>query len=82
MTQAVAQVAQANGGDFGGRLHLVELPACALTTPQVPACRDARPLSSSNDVHAHTLSAPVTTHRIRRARLITGYVKVILRLPW
>lgn len=31
--------ADAVGGGWGSRLHLVSLPACALTTPSVPACR-------------------------------------------
>ena len=31
---------------------------------------------------AATLSAPVTTHRMRRARSMAGYVSVIRRRPW
>ncbi|MEU4082532.1 hypothetical protein, partial [Streptomyces venezuelae] len=27
------------GGDFGARLHLVRIPACALTTPDKASCR-------------------------------------------
>ena len=29
----------AYGGDYAARLHLVEMPACALTTPRRPACQ-------------------------------------------
>ena len=49
--------AQAYGGNYGSRLALAELPGCALTTPAVPACRKATPLSSVNDVAARTVSA-------------------------
>ncbi len=50
----------AYGGDWAARLHLVELPACALTTPHKPDCRTQKPLQTSNDTEAGTLSAPVT----------------------
>ncbi len=36
----------AYGGDFAARLHLVELPACALTTPALPACQKQTPLAA------------------------------------
>jgi RHS repeat-associated protein len=51
--------AYTDGGDFAARLHLVELPACALTTPSVSACRREVPLASSNDVKAFRLGADV-----------------------
>jgi RHS repeat-associated protein len=38
----------AYGGDYGGRLHLVRMPACALTTPHVAACRTSTAVSSRN----------------------------------
>ncbi len=41
--------AQAYGGNYGSRLKLVELPACALTTPQVTACHRQTPLESAQD---------------------------------
>ncbi len=56
-----ASFANASGGDFGSRLHLVELPACALTTPQLAACRVQSPLSSTNDGISHVVSATVKT---------------------
>ncbi|MGW1761022.1 RHS repeat domain-containing protein [Streptomyces mirabilis] len=32
------------GGDFASRLHLVQLPACALTTPKVARCQAQTPV--------------------------------------
>ncbi|WP_377272885.1 RHS repeat-associated core domain-containing protein [Peterkaempfera sp. SMS 1(5)a] len=51
--------AQAYGAGYGGRLHLVRLPACALTTPQLAECRTQTPLASRNNAGAKTLSANV-----------------------
>jgi RHS repeat-associated protein len=51
--------AQAYGGNFGQRLRLVALPACALTSPQTASCRKARALGSVNDPAGHTVSAQV-----------------------
>ncbi|MEH0936263.1 RHS repeat-associated core domain-containing protein [Micromonospora psammae] len=63
--------AEAYGGNYGSRLRLVQLPACALTTPGVAACRTAMPLASTNDAAARTVSAevPMTTSdaRVRSA---------------
>ena len=36
------------GGNFGARLRLVQLPSCALTTPDVAACQQQTPISSVN----------------------------------
>ncbi|SDZ65206.1 RHS repeat-associated core domain-containing protein [Asanoa ishikariensis] len=52
--------ADAYGGNYGSRLRLVRLPACAVTTPDVAACRDVTPLVSVNDVAAGSVSAQVT----------------------
>jgi RHS repeat-associated protein len=52
--------AYAYGGDYASRLRLVELPSCALTTPQVAACRTQAPVPSSrDDVSATSLGADV-----------------------
>ncbi|MGW5611640.1 polymorphic toxin-type HINT domain-containing protein [Streptomyces sp. NPDC003753] len=51
--------AQAYGGDFGSRLQLVQLPACALTTPQPAACHTQTPLESKNNPAAKSLTATV-----------------------
>jgi RHS repeat-associated protein len=51
--------AYADGGDFAARLHLVELPSCALATPQVAACRKQVPVASGDDVATDRLGADV-----------------------
>ena len=55
-----AGFAQAAGGNFGLGLGLVELPSCALTTPDRPACRAERRVASVNDPATQTVSAQVT----------------------
>ncbi|UWE07846.1 RHS repeat domain-containing protein [Actinacidiphila bryophytorum] len=40
---------QAYGGNYASRLHLVRLPACALTTPELAACRTQTPLATDRD---------------------------------
>ncbi|WP_203692971.1 polymorphic toxin-type HINT domain-containing protein [Catellatospora coxensis] len=47
------------GGDWGARLRLVKLPACALTSPERAECRRATPLASVNDTSARTVTAEV-----------------------
>ncbi|MFI1018163.1 polymorphic toxin-type HINT domain-containing protein [Streptomyces sp. NPDC020965] len=49
--------AEAYGGGYASRLTLVELPACALTTPGVAACRSAKPVVTANDTARRTLTA-------------------------
>src|SRR5205823_1532151 len=49
--------AEAFGGNYGQRLHLVRLPACALSTPQRAECRSQTRLPSSNDVRSRSVSA-------------------------
>jgi RHS repeat-associated protein len=51
--------AAAYGGDYGDRLHLVELPACALTSPTDDACRVQTPLASRNNVATGRVEADV-----------------------
>ena len=51
--------AYAYGGDYASRLRLVELPACALTTPWQPACRAPAPVASVNNVRTSQLGADV-----------------------
>lgn len=52
--------ASAYGGGWSGRLRLVQLPACVLTTPRKAACRTQAPLGSHNNISAQTLSAKVS----------------------
>jgi RHS repeat-associated protein len=47
------------GGGWGSRLRLVELPACALTTPGEPACRRQTPLAGENEAASQQLTATV-----------------------
>ncbi len=56
-----AGFAHAYGGDWASRLRVNSLPACALTTPDVPACRSSTPLDTRNDLDGERLSARVPT---------------------
>lgn len=49
--------AQSFGGSYASRMHLVELPACALTTPEKQTCRNSRPVTVVNDTARQTLTA-------------------------
>ncbi|MFC0599262.1 RHS repeat domain-containing protein [Streptomyces palmae] len=49
--------AEAYGGNYGARLTLVELPACALTTPGKATCRTGTPIATVNDTEKQTLTA-------------------------
>lgn len=52
--------AGAYGGNYGSRLRLVALPGCALTTPEVPACRTRTELPGAvNDVAAQSAYARI-----------------------
>jgi hypothetical protein len=52
--------ADAYGGNYASRIHLVELPACALTTPQVARCRKQVQPGSANDTKTGQVGADVT----------------------
>ncbi|NED87777.1 hypothetical protein G3I76_47805, partial [Streptomyces sp. SID11233] len=52
--------AGAYGGDYASRLHLVEYPACVLTTPERASCRTGTPLKTDNDTEHTTLTARAT----------------------
>jgi RHS repeat-associated protein len=49
--------AQAYGGGYADRLKLVQLPACALTTPKLAKCQVQTPLAFTNNQKAGTLTA-------------------------
>ena len=51
--------ANAYGADFGARLHVVELPGCALTTPSVAACQTPIDVASTNNQATQAVSADV-----------------------
>ncbi|MFD3662722.1 RHS repeat-associated core domain-containing protein [Streptomyces sp. NPDC058659] len=56
------------GGDFGARLHLVRIPACALTTPDKASCRTQTSVDSKNDTVDQTLSADLSGGTLRTAQ--------------
>ncbi|HUN36793.1 MAG TPA: RHS repeat-associated core domain-containing protein [Trebonia sp.] len=64
--------ASAYGGGYASRLKLVELPACALTTPQLAKCRAQTPLRSANDTRTGVLSAQVAVSASTSASTATG----------
>ena len=54
-------IRDAFGGDYATRLRLVELPACAMTTPDKAACQVQKPVAASaNDYAKHRLVADIT----------------------
>ncbi|MFC7531498.1 polymorphic toxin-type HINT domain-containing protein [Actinoplanes sp. GCM10030250] len=55
--------ASAVGGGWATRLHLVSLPACALTTPGVAACRQSTVLPGSQADGARVAHAAVTLRK-------------------
>ncbi|GGU42568.1 hypothetical protein GCM10010274_33240 [Streptomyces lavendofoliae] len=67
--------AHAYSGNWASRLRLVQLPACALTTPDKPACRTTTPVPSANDTADRTLTAQVTTPKATtdRARSASAF---------
>ncbi|GGV83962.1 hypothetical protein GCM10015535_28060 [Streptomyces gelaticus] len=53
------------GGNFGPRLRLVTLPACALTTPEKESCRTQQPVAgASNDTGSQTLTGTVSARAL------------------
>ena len=50
---------QAFGGGYASRLTLVQIPACAATTPEAPECAAVPVASSVNDTTAKTVTATV-----------------------
>ncbi|MFF7402287.1 polymorphic toxin-type HINT domain-containing protein [Streptomyces murinus] len=51
------QYARTYGGAYTARMHLVRLPACALTTPRKSSCTRKTAVRTVNDPVAHTLTA-------------------------
>jgi hypothetical protein len=65
-----AGFASASGGDFGARLSLFALPACALTTPRARACQAMTPVRTVNRGKARTLTATVPVPPASSAPLV------------
>ncbi|MFC9227421.1 RHS repeat-associated core domain-containing protein [Streptomyces decoyicus] len=55
-----AAFASAYGGDYAGRLQLMRLPACALTTPDKAACRHLSPQRFTNQRARQQITAALT----------------------
>ncbi|WP_234343171.1 RHS repeat-associated core domain-containing protein [Streptomyces fulvoviolaceus] len=61
------------GGNFGPRLRLVKLPACALTAPAKKSCRTQTPVTGTdNDTESQTLSGTLS------ARTLTSGTPMLL----
>ncbi|GHE45309.1 hypothetical protein GCM10018785_13740 [Streptomyces longispororuber] len=60
--------ADAYGAGYGSRLRLVQMPECALSTPERKGCTRQRELPATNDATSGTLSAdvPVMARGARR----------------
>lgn len=57
LTVDYAPYAELFGGSYASRMQLVELPACALTTPDDQRCRSGEPVAATNNTAEHTLTA-------------------------
>ncbi|MGS2590554.1 polymorphic toxin-type HINT domain-containing protein [Streptomyces hebeiensis] len=57
LTVDYGDFAGAFGGSYASRMRLVQLPACALTSPAKDACRTATPVAATNDTVKRTLTA-------------------------
>ncbi|MFJ5305657.1 ricin-type beta-trefoil lectin domain protein [Streptomyces sp. NPDC088350] len=55
-----ASLAKAYGGGFGSRLRLYQVPACAMTTPQLKQCGTRTPITFTNRATADQLTATLT----------------------
>ncbi|MFD7982561.1 polymorphic toxin-type HINT domain-containing protein [Kitasatospora indigofera] len=62
-------------GDFASRGRLVTLPACALTTPQVPSCLARTPVATQYDSATKRLTANVDLPLAATPLATTGAVK-------
>ncbi|MEW2291380.1 RHS repeat-associated core domain-containing protein [Streptomyces sp. NPDC006743] len=60
-------ITAAYGADWASRLRLVQLPACALTTPKAAKCRQGVPLATDNNAKSHTLTATVALPPAQKA---------------
>jgi RHS repeat-associated protein len=61
----------AYGGDWASRLRLVELPSCALTTPDEAGCRPV-PVTSRNDPARQQVTADVTVRNAGTLMALTA----------
>ncbi|MDG4811173.1 RHS repeat-associated core domain-containing protein [Micromonospora sp. WMMD1120] len=73
-----AGFASAYGADWSSRLRLVEVPECAMTTPNATGC-ELTPLPSRNDARTQTASASVVASAISPALSSTDAKRLGLR---
>ncbi|MFF6956758.1 RHS repeat-associated core domain-containing protein [Streptomyces sp. NPDC008317] len=57
LTVDYSAFSQVYGGGYAARVRLVQLPACAATTPEEPSCSTRTPVPARNDPAAHSLTA-------------------------
>ncbi len=69
LTLDYSSFANAYGGDFGGRLQLVRLPACAATTPQRAPCRVRSTIPFRNERKAQKLTTELSLTAAQRTVL-------------
>ncbi|KAA6216254.1 RHS repeat-associated core domain-containing protein [Streptomyces filamentosus] len=72
--------ADAYAGNWASRLRMVQLPACALTTPEKPACRKTTPLPSGNDAKTESVTARVTVPEASPSKSPTASAFTVLAL--
>ncbi|MFD0567973.1 hypothetical protein ACFQ0T_00075 [Kitasatospora gansuensis] len=60
LTLDTSTLAESYGANWAARAHLVSLPACSLTTPEVAGCLQQSPVPSHYDAAAKKLVADVT----------------------
>ncbi|MFD5988812.1 polymorphic toxin-type HINT domain-containing protein [Streptomyces cyaneofuscatus] len=56
-----AAFAKSYGGSYASRMQLIELPPCALTTPDRAECRKGTPVDATNNAAEQTLTADTVT---------------------
>ncbi|MFJ3323602.1 polymorphic toxin-type HINT domain-containing protein [Streptomyces griseus] len=56
--------AESHGGAYASRMRLIELPACALTTPDRPECRKSRAVDAVNGTDTQTLTTDAVSLRV------------------
>ncbi|MEU0956940.1 polymorphic toxin-type HINT domain-containing protein [Streptomyces niveus] len=67
LTLDYSSFADAYTGNWSSRLRMIELPACALTSPKKASCRTTTPVSSSNNTEDKSVTAQIATPRATRA---------------
>ncbi|MFE6100440.1 RHS repeat-associated core domain-containing protein [Streptomyces laurentii] len=72
VTVDYARFVDAFGGGYASRLQLVELPACALTTPDKEVCRTGTPLKTVNDADKRTLTAQTVNLAVGQATVLAA----------